>query len=152
LRHRRRGAVLPDRPPARLRRGARAHRPGRLDRPHRAREAPGPLEGGIMTGDASGRLVVDGVDLVFHPVRREPVVALEGVDMTVEPGEFVCVVGTSGSGKSTLLRLLDGLLEPTAGTITSGGVPVRGPSPDRAMVFQSDNLLPWATVVDNVAY
>ncbi|WP_026930039.1 ABC transporter ATP-binding protein [Glycomyces tenuis] len=105
-----------------------------------------------MTGNESGRLVVDGVDLVFRPPRREPVVALESLDMTVEPGEFVCVVGASGSGKSTLLRLLDGLLEPTAGTITSGGVPVRGPSPDRAMVFQSDNLLPWATVVDNVAY
>ncbi|HEU5130245.1 MAG TPA: ABC transporter ATP-binding protein [Glycomyces sp.] len=104
------------------------------------------------TGNTSGRIVVEDVDLVFHPPRREPVVALEGLDLTVEPGEFVCVVGASGSGKSTLLRLLDGLLKPTGGTITSGGVPVTGPSPDRAMVFQSDNLLPWSTVIDNVAY
>ncbi|WP_100444692.1 ABC transporter ATP-binding protein [Glycomyces xiaoerkulensis] len=100
----------------------------------------------------AGRLVVDDVDLVFTPARRDPVVALENLDLEVEPGEFVCVVGASGSGKSTLLRLLDGMLTPTKGTITSGSAPVAGPSRDRAMVFQSDNLLPWSTVIDNVAY
>ncbi|GAA4903308.1 NitT/TauT family transport system ATP-binding protein [Stackebrandtia albiflava] len=99
-----------------------------------------------------GGIVVDGVGLTFHPPRRDSVVALENVDLTVSPGEFVCVVGASGSGKSTLLRLLDGLITPTTGTITAGGEPVTGPSPDRAMVFQSDNLMPWSTVVDNVAY
>lgn len=99
-----------------------------------------------------GKIVVDNVGLTFTPARREPVVALEDLDLTVEPGEFVCVVGASGSGKSTLLRLLDGLLEPTHGVITSGGKQVTGPSKDRAMVFQTDNLMPWSTVIDNVAY
>lgn len=100
----------------------------------------------------AGRIVVEDVDFVFTPPRRDPVVALENLELEVDPGEFVCVVGASGSGKSTLLRLLDGMLSPTKGTITSGGRTVVGPSPDRAMVFQTDNLLPWATVVDNVAY
>ncbi len=97
-------------------------------------------------------LRVDDVGLTFTPPRREPVTALENLDLEVAEGEFVCVVGASGSGKSTLLRLLDGLLTPTTGSITSAGEPVTGPGPDRAMVFQSDNLLPWQTVVDNVAY
>jgi len=100
----------------------------------------------------AGRITVENVDLTFTPLRRDPVVALKDVSLDIEPGEFVCVVGASGSGKSTLLRLLDGLLAPTAGTITSAGKEVTGPSTDRAMVFQSDNLLPWATVIDNVAY
>lgn len=100
----------------------------------------------------AGRITVENVDLTFTPLRRDPVVALKDVSLDIEPGEFVCVVGASGSGKSTLLRLLDGLLSPTAGTITSAGKEVTGPSTDRAMVFQSDNLLPWATVIDNVAY
>ena len=99
-----------------------------------------------------GSIVVEQLGLTFHPPRRDPVVALQDVDLTVNPGEFVCVVGASGSGKSTLLRLIDGLLEPTSGTITAGGNPVDGPSADRAMVFQSDNLMPWSTVIDNVAY
>ncbi len=99
-----------------------------------------------------GRILVEGVGLSFDPDASDPVFALENVDLAVEPGEFVCVVGASGSGKSTLLRLLDGMLTPTMGSITSGGEPVRGPSSDRAMVFQSDNLMPWSTIIDNVAY
>jgi len=106
----------------------------------------------METNTEPGSIVVDGVGLTFTPPRRDPVVALEDVNLTVAPGEFVCVVGASGSGKSTLLRLLDGLLEPTYGTITAGGKEVSGPSPDRAMVFQTDNLMPWSTVIDNVAY
>ncbi|HIW62208.1 MAG TPA: ABC transporter ATP-binding protein [Candidatus Stackebrandtia excrementipullorum] len=104
------------------------------------------------TQTAPGSIVVSDVGLTFTPPRRDPVVALEGVDLTVSPGEFVCVVGASGSGKSTLLRLIDGMLEPSSGTITAGGETVSGPSPDRAMVFQTDNLMPWSTVIDNVAY
>ena len=97
-------------------------------------------------------LVLENVGLTFTAPRREPVVALEGLTLDVQRGEFVCVVGASGSGKSTLLRIIDGLLEPTTGQVRSGGIPVTGPGPDRAMVFQTDNLLPWSTVIKNVAY
>ena len=108
----------------------------------------------MATTTASAKLgmSVQNVGLTFTPPRRDPVIALENLNMEVKPGEFVCVVGASGSGKSTLLRLMAGLLEPTSGTLISGGEQVTGPSRDRAMVFQSDNLLPWSTVISNVAY
>ena len=101
---------------------------------------------------AAGSVALRDVGLVFTPPRRDPVVALDQVTLDVEPGEFVCVVGASGSGKSTLLRLVHGLLAPTAGAVFVDGQPVTAPAQNRAMVFQSDSLLPWATVVDNVAY
>lgn len=78
--------------------------------------------------------------------------ALRGINLDVEEGQFVSLVGASGSGKSTLLRIIDGLLEPTEGQVTVNGRKVTGPGRDRAFVFQSDNLLPWRTVIDNVAY
>jgi NitT/TauT family transport system ATP-binding protein len=71
--------------------------------------------------------------------------ALETVSFTVEPREFVCVLGPSGSGKSTLLRILAGLLEPTSGEYTfAGGKPRIG------MVFQQSNLMPWRTALENI--
>lgn len=102
--------------------------------------------------DLAGGLTVDDVNLTFTPTNRAPVVALDELNMHVEPGEFVCVVGASGSGKSTLLRLLAGLLEPTHGSLHEDQDRISGPSTSRAMVFQRDNLLPWATVRANVAY
>src|SRR5690606_21571608 len=99
-----------------------------------------------------GRIEVEGVGLTFTSPTQDPVVALEDVNLVVEPGEFVCVVGASGSGKSTLLRAIDGLLPPTAGRVLIDGTEVTEPGRDRAMVFQSDNLMPWSTVEDNVAY
>lgn len=104
------------------------------------------------TADSQPGLVIEDVGLTFTPPRGAPVVALDGVSLDVAAGEFVCVVGASGSGKSTLLRLIDGLLTPTRGRLLYRDVPITGPGPDRAMVFQSDNLLPWLTVADNVAY
>ncbi|MEV7561567.1 ABC transporter ATP-binding protein [Streptomyces sp. NPDC089795] len=75
---------------------------------------------------------------------------LDGVDLTVEPGEVLAVVGPSGCGKSTLLRTLAGLLPPLDGVVEQDGTPVRGPDADRALVFQDDALLPWRTVRANV--
>lgn len=75
-------------------------------------------------------------------------------DVSFEVGfnELVCVVGPSGCGKSTILIGLAGLLPCSAGTITVNGGVVKGPGPDRAVVFQRPALLPWRTVVDNAAY
>ena len=71
--------------------------------------------------------------------------ALDTVSFTVQPREFVCVLGPSGSGKSTLLRILAGLLRPTSGSFTfAGGRPKIG------MVFQQSNLMPWRTALENI--
>jgi NitT/TauT family transport system ATP-binding protein len=78
--------------------------------------------------------------------------ALDGVNLTVSPGEFLCVVGASGSGKSTLLSLVAGLAMPTAGQITVDGHLITGPGPDRGLVFQTGSLYPWRTVERNVAF
>jgi nitrate/nitrite transport system ATP-binding protein len=76
---------------------------------------------------------------------------LRDIELCVEEGEFVAIVGFSGSGKTTLISLLAGLLAPDAGSILVDGQPVVRAGPDRALVFQSYALLPWLNVVDNVA-
>ncbi len=83
--------------------------------------------------------------------RGAEVQALAPTSLTVEPGELVAIVGPSGCGKTTLLQLLAGFLAPTEGVVEVGGAPVRGPSPQRGVVFQQANLYPWMTVRANVA-
>jgi nitrate/nitrite transport system ATP-binding protein len=82
------------------------------------------------------------------PGRRTEV--LGGIDLNVERGEFVAVVGYSGSGKTTLLNLLAGLSTPDAGTVMLDGRPITGPGRDRSVVFQNYSLLPWLSVHGNV--
>ena len=84
--------------------------------------------------------------------KKGNVVALENINMHVETGEFVCVVGASGSGKSTLLRLVAGLDFPTSGHITVDRQPVTEPGADRGMVFQKYTLYPWMSVQKNVEF
>jgi NitT/TauT family transport system ATP-binding protein len=78
------------------------------------------------------------------------VTALKNLDFQIYDGEFVSVVGQSGCGKSTLLKVLAGLLPYTTGSVELNGKPLRGPTPQAAVVFQSPVLLPWRTVLDNV--
>ena len=80
------------------------------------------------------------------------VFAVADIDLTVERGEIVALVGTSGCGKSTLLRMVGGLETPSAGTIDLDGRPVAGPRPDVGFVFQEPRLMPWLSVRDNVAF
>lgn len=77
-------------------------------------------------------------------------VALRDIDLTVKKGEFVALIGHSGCGKSTLLNLIAGLLVPSEGVLLLADKEIRGPGPDRGMVFQNHSLLPWLTVFDNV--
>jgi ABC-type nitrate/sulfonate/bicarbonate transport system ATPase subunit len=79
-------------------------------------------------------------------------VALEGIDLRVERGELVSIVGASGCGKSTLLGIVAGLVQPTSGDALLDGQPILGPGPDRGIVFQSYSLYPWRTVAQNVAF
>ncbi|MCC6295533.1 MAG: ATP-binding cassette domain-containing protein [Pseudomonadales bacterium] len=76
---------------------------------------------------------------------------LRDINLELREGEFVAIVGFSGSGKTTLISAIAGLIEPDAGTITKNGAPIRGPGPDRGVVFQSYSLMPWLTVQGNVA-
>jgi NitT/TauT family transport system ATP-binding protein len=78
--------------------------------------------------------------------------AVQDITLHVEPGEFVCLLGPSGCGKSTLLGALAGHLTPASGVIHVDGEPVRGPHPDRGLVFQHHTLFPWKKVLDNVAF
>jgi nitrate/nitrite transport system ATP-binding protein len=75
---------------------------------------------------------------------------LRDVNLMVEQGELVAIVGYSGAGKTTLVSLVAGLLAPDEGTILFHGEPVRGPGPERGVVFQSYSLLPWMSVYENV--
>lgn len=82
--------------------------------------------------------------------RNGEFLALRDVNLTIEEGEFVSVIGHSGCGKSTVLNIVAGLLNPTEGVALCAGREVSGPGPDRAVVFQSHSLLPWLTCFENV--
>lgn len=78
--------------------------------------------------------------------------ALEDIDLEVQEKEFVAIVGPSGCGKTTCLRLAAGLEFPSSGTVSVGGQEVRGPGPDRAVVFQQFALFPWKSVWQNIEF
>jgi ABC-type nitrate/sulfonate/bicarbonate transport system ATPase subunit len=98
-------------------------------------------------------LTVTGVTKAFRRTRRaQPVLALDGIDLHVDQGELVCIVGASGCGKSTLLNIVGGLDTATSGEVRVDGELVVGPGPDRGMVFQAYSLFPWKSVADNIAF
>ncbi|WP_341899052.1 ABC transporter ATP-binding protein [Synechococcus sp. UW140] len=76
---------------------------------------------------------------------------LKNVNLTVQAGEFICVIGHSGCGKSTLLNTVSGFEKPSSGEVLVGGEAVESPGPDRMVVFQNYALLPWKTALNNVA-
>jgi len=76
--------------------------------------------------------------------------ALQGVNLNVAKGEFVTLIGHSGCGKSTLLNLIAGLTTPTQGVLLCANREIKGPGPERAVVFQNHSLLPWLTCFENV--
>lgn len=94
-------------------------------------------------------LEINGVTKVY-PTPRGDYTVLDGVDLTVEEGEFVCVIGHSGCGKSTLLDMVSGFRTPTDGSVTLQGQRITRPGPDRMVVFQNYALLPWKTAYENV--
>ncbi|MDY0961083.1 MULTISPECIES: ABC transporter ATP-binding protein [Massilia] len=85
------------------------------------------------------------------PLKGESLLVLDDISLTVEPGEFVAIVGGSGCGKSTLLRLLAGLDPDYQGALLHDDVPIEGPTLERGLIFQDHRLFPWLTVEQNVA-
>ena len=83
---------------------------------------------------------------------RTRLIALRDVSLEVRRGEFLAIVGPSGCGKTTFINMINGFVKPLSGTVTVDGEVVKGPSADRAMVFQDYALLPWRTVESNIAF
>jgi NitT/TauT family transport system ATP-binding protein len=100
----------------------------------------------METGTAA--VSVRGVSMIYPG----PVQALKDIDLDFPAGELTSLLGPSGCGKTTLLKIIAGLLQPASGTVLVNGKPVEGPGPERAFVFQDFALLPWATVIRNVAF
>jgi len=96
-------------------------------------------------------IVFKDVDYAYVDA-NETYQALEGVNLEIRDGEFLCLVGHSGCGKSTMLSLIAGLEMPTKGSILIDGAPITGPGPDRSIVFQNYSLFPWQTAIKNVKF
>ena len=112
-----------------------------------------PFGAGISTpGRSTGRIAIRDVAVSFPAPDRQRLVALDAVDLAVEPGELVALIGPNGSGKSTLLRVIAGLLAPDRGVATLDGDRIDGPDARIGLVFQEPRLLPWRTTAANIAY
>jgi nitrate/nitrite transport system ATP-binding protein len=94
-------------------------------------------------------LELKGVSKGYSGTPGGPLV-LDRVNLKIERGEFVAIVGYSGAGKTTLISLIAGLIQPDAGSITLNDLDITAPGPDRGVVFQNYSLLPWLTVYENV--
>lgn len=109
-----------------------------------------PQVGQTPTGTAVPKLEFQQLGKRFHR-NKDTVTVMRGVDLAIEPGEFVCVVGPSGCGKSTLLNMSAGLMHPSAGRVLYDGKPVEMPNTKVGYITQKDNLMPWRTVTGNIA-
>jgi len=94
-------------------------------------------------------LQIENAEMVFD-TKKGRFVALTDVNLSVKQGEFIALIGHSGCGKSTLLNLVAGLLDASSGVLLLGDKEIKGPGPERAVVFQNHSLLPWLTCFGNV--
>ncbi len=94
-------------------------------------------------------LTIENVSKVY-PTPTGTYTVLQDVNLNINKGEFICVIGHSGCGKSTLLNMVSGFAQPSSGTVNLKGKPITKPGPDRMVVFQNYALLPWLTVFENV--
>jgi len=94
-------------------------------------------------------LVLNNVSKKFEGASRH---TLQNINLTINNGEFLCVIGPSGCGKTTLLNIIAGLETPTQGEVLLEGQPIREAGPDRVVMFQDPALFPWLTVIDNVKF
>jgi NitT/TauT family transport system ATP-binding protein len=98
-----------------------------------------------------GVIECKNVTKIWGAETSEELLAIDDVSFSVKSGEFVVIIGPSGCGKSTLLSMIAGLEMPTSGAILHNGEPITAPNPDRSLIFQQPSLLPWLSLIDNVA-
>jgi len=103
-----------------------------------------------VNSDTTASEAVYELNNVGKTYKRNGVVALEDVSLTLQPGSFSSVIGSSGCGKSTLLKIMAGLIPPSAGRVVLQGQPVTGPRRDIGMMFQQATLFPWRTTIENI--
>jgi len=95
-------------------------------------------------------LTLEGVDKIFPLPNNKEYVALKNVNLEIHENEVVSIIGHSGCGKSTILNIIAGLDDATSGVLLLENKEIKGPGPDRAVVFQNHSLLPWLTVYQNI--
>lgn len=100
----------------------------------------------------TGLLIKNLSKTYYDPYAGEDVEAVKDIFLEIPTGEFVAILGPSGCGKTTLLNMVAGFVAPTRGEIILNDREIRGPGPDRGVVFQSFALFPWKTVLDNVSF
>src|SRR5690554_1834059 len=103
---------------------------------------------GAATQGSAQRIEIDNVSLRYF-TRQAEILALSGISLSIEPGEFVSLIGQSGCGKSTLLSIIAGILPPSDGEVRVGGRRVTAPSPRIGYMLQQDYLFEWRTILDN---
>jgi NitT/TauT family transport system ATP-binding protein len=99
----------------------------------------------------AGRICFDNVVVEF-PTATGPMRVVDGVSLDIANGEFVSIIGPSGCGKTTLMNIVGGFVEPTGGAVLLDGKPIKGPGPDRGVIFQEYGVFPWLTVRGNIEF
>jgi ABC-type nitrate/sulfonate/bicarbonate transport system ATPase subunit len=102
--------------------------------------------------ETKGAITARDVRKEFLDSKGETVIALDRVNVDIQPGEFICLIGPSGCGKSTFLRLVAGLIKPTEGELFLDGEIIRKPGYERGLVFQDPTLFPWLNIYENIAF
>ncbi|MGB3758017.1 MAG: nitrate ABC transporter ATP-binding protein [Rivularia sp. (in: cyanobacteria)] len=120
-----------------------------MNNPTSARSTLGIPLGATKVKSRQPYLQIKDVSKVY-PTKSGPFTVLDGVNLDVLQGEFICVIGHSGCGKSTLLNMVSGFNTPTSGQVTLEGKLITKPGPDRMVVFQNYALLPWRTAFENI--
>lgn len=104
-----------------------------------------------MAESATPIVEIKGVSKVFQ-LQDQTIHALSGANLSINKGEFICLIGASGCGKSTLLRIMAGFDQPSSGEALMWGKPIAEPDPSRGMVFQDYALFPWLSVRANIGF
>lgn len=108
------------------------------------------MMGDVMNFSDQPHLELSDVSLAYGKGKEQTEV-LGDINLSINEGEFVAIVGFSGAGKTSLISIMAGLVKPDTGRVLLNGKPVTGPAPDRGVVFQNYSLMPWLTVAGNIA-